>query len=131
MTRVGMLTIACVGLTSVGLLAGGRQTSTAESGSQDFQIFCSSCHGTSAKGDGVLAGSLKKRPADLTQLSRKNDGVFPADAVFKVIDEGHETKDMPAWTEVFAKSQESTGPDAAKARIRRLMRYLETLQEKR
>ena len=131
MTRVGMLTAVCVGLTSVGVLAGGQQASTSESGSRDFQIFCSSCHGASAKGDGVLAGALKKRPADLTQLSKKNEGVYPTDAVFKAIDEGHETKDMPAWTEVFAKSSESTGPEAAKVRIRGLVRYLETLQEKR
>ena len=76
----------------------------------------------------MLAGALRKRPADLTQLSKKNDGVFRADAVFKVIDAGHESADMPAWTAVLAKSQESTGAEAAKARIRESVKYLETLQ---
>jgi len=31
-----------------------------------------SCHGAAGKGDGVIAGSLKRRPADLTQLAKKN-----------------------------------------------------------
>ncbi|MBI3490921.1 MAG: cytochrome c [Acidobacteria bacterium] len=131
MTRLGALAAACgVGLTSAVLVAGGLQTSTRYSSNSDFQSFCASCHGTSGKGDGVLARSLSKRPADLTQLKKKNDGVYPADAVFKVIDAGHESADMPAWTQVFAKSQESAGTGAAKERIRSLVDYLETIQQK-
>jgi len=106
------------------------QTSSPYSGPADYQVFCASCHGASAKGDGVIAGTLRKRPADLTQLSKKNDGVFPADATFKTIESGHEKADMPGWSAVLAKSQESAGEDAAKARIRALVKYLETLQPK-
>jgi len=107
------------------------QTPSSYSGPADYQVFCTSCHGASGKGDGIIAGSLRKRPADLTQLSKKNDGVFPTEGVFKTIESGHEVADMPAWSQVLAKSQESAGEEAAKARIRALVNYLETLQPKR
>lgn len=103
------------------------------SGSADYQVYCSSCHGTDARGDGAIASSLKKRPADLTQLARKNDGVFPAERIAKLIDGrggGHEADDMPKWGEVFAKASESAGPQQAAARIDTLVKYLETLQAK-
>jgi mono/diheme cytochrome c family protein len=119
-----------VGLALPRVATAGPQTPSSYSGPADYQVFCASCHGAAAKGDGVIAGSLRKRPADLTQLSKKNGGVFPADATFKIIDAGHETADMPAWSAVLAKSQESAGEEAAKARIRALVKYLETLQPK-
>ncbi len=97
-------------------------------GSSDFTAFCVSCHGAAAKGDGVLAASLKKRPADLTQLAKNNGGVFPAERVTKTITDGHDA--MPAWLDVFAKSQSSSTPAAAHARVVALVRYLETLQPK-
>ena len=127
-----LLTAACVvGLASMRIAAQSSQSPGSYSGSADYQVFCASCHGASATGDGVLAGSLRKRPADLTQLAKKHDGVFPADAVFTTIQSGHEKNDMPAWSAVLEKSQDSAGPDAAKARIQSLVRYLETLQPKK
>src|SRR5262245_13477033 len=130
MKSLASLTVACaIGLASVPLLvAAAPQTASPYSGSADYRVFCASCHGPSAKGDGVLAGTLRKRPADLTQLSKKHDGEFPFDAAFKTIESGHEAADMPAWSAVLAKSQESAGDEAAKARIRALVKYLETLQ---
>ena len=119
-----------IGLTSSRLTAGGPQVASPYASNADYQAFCTSCHGSSGKGDGVLAGALRKRPADLTQLSKKNEGVYPSEAVFKIIDAGHESADMPAWTAILAKSQESAGPDAARARIRELVKYLETIQPK-
>ncbi len=112
------------------LMAGGLQTVTRFSGPTDYEVFCKSCHGPSGKGDGSLAGSLRRRPADLTQLANKNDGIYPAEAVFKVVEKGHDKAEMPAWAEVFAKAQESSGPGDAGARIRELVKYLETLQRK-
>jgi len=127
-----VLTAVCaIGFASMTPAAAAPQTSTTYSGPADYQVFCASCHGPSAKGDGVLAGSLRRRPADLTQLSNKNDGTFPGESVFKTIEAGHEKADMPAWSVVFAKSQDSAGEDAAKERIRGLVKYLETLQPKR
>jgi cbb3-type cytochrome c oxidase subunit III len=129
MRRVGLLAAICaVGTASVIVAAQG---STTYSSGNDYQSFCASCHGSAGKGDGVLANSLRKHPSDLTELAIKNEGVYPIDAVVKMIDGGHESADMPAWKEVFAKSQESSGAEAAKARMQGLAKYLETMQKKR
>ena len=130
MTRAGSLATVAGGvvvLVSTTLLAAGQPERF--SGANDFQSFCVSCHGTTGTGDGPFAGSLKKRPADLSALTKKNGGVYPADAVFKSIDKGHESASMPAWTEVFAKSQNSIGAEAAAERVRALVKYVETLQQ--
>jgi mono/diheme cytochrome c family protein len=105
------------------------------SGGGDYQVYCASCHGSEARGDGVIAKSLKKRPADLTRLSRRNNGLFPEQRVFATIDgrqpdSAHSASDMPAWADVFAKSSGSAGADNAAARIDALVKYLQTLQEK-
>ena len=42
------------------------------SGPLQFREYCASCHGMDAKGDGPVAASLKKKPADLTMLSKNN-----------------------------------------------------------
>lgn len=105
------------------------------SGSADYQTYCASCHGNGARGDGVLAKSLKKHPSDLTQLAKRNNGVFPEEKVLKAIDgrqppTAHSPSDMPAWGEVLTKSSESAGAENAAAPIAVLAKYLETLQSK-
>lgn len=134
MRTFGLFAMACL----IGLaLAGGADVrAQGYSGPADFQTYCASCHGATAKGDGTIASSLAKRPPDLTKLALRNDGKYPSDVVLKSIDgrepaSGHGKTDMPAWIDVFAKSSESEGPGAAKARIDALVKYLETLQEKR
>ena len=44
-------------------------------GKIEYQSKCASCHGNDAKGDGPIADQLKIRPADLTQLAKKNGGL--------------------------------------------------------
>jgi mono/diheme cytochrome c family protein len=105
------------------------------SGSADYKTYCASCHGDSAKGDGVNAKMLKKPPADLTLLTKRNENVFPEEKLYKTIDgrqrEGvHTGTDMPVWGEVFAKSSASEGAENAAARIRALVNYLKTVQAK-
>ena len=110
------------------------QGSQPYSGSGDYQVYCSSCHGAEARGDGMIAKSLKKRPADLTQLSKRNNGVFPDEKVFKTIDGrkggAHGDTDMPAWGDVFAKASESASAETTALRIDTLVKYIETLQAK-
>jgi mono/diheme cytochrome c family protein len=131
MRTFGVFAIAClVGLASASIRA------QVYSGRADFSTYCTSCHGAKGAGDGVIAATLAKRPPDLTKLALNNDGKYPAERVFKSIDgrepvAGHTKADMPAWIDVFAKSSDSDGPGAAKARIDALVRHLETLQEKR
>ena len=129
-SRLAAVALA-IGATFVNL---GAQTKTLPySPEGDYQVYCSSCHGAMAKGDGVIANSLKKRPPDLTLLARRNGGVFPGEKVFKTIDgrrNGHAESDMPAWAEVLAKSTDSLGEQNASARINLLVEYLQTLQVK-
>lgn len=134
MRTFGLFATAC--LVALAPAGGAGLRAQGYSGQADFQTYCSSCHGVAAKGDGTIASSLAKRPPDLTKLALRNDGKYPADVVSKSIDgrepgSGHGKTDMPAWIEVFAKSSESEGPGAAKARIDALVKYLEMLQEKR
>lgn len=56
-----------------------------DSGADDYAAFCSSCHGAAGKGDGDVAGDLARKPADLTVLSKRNEGVFPKTRVMAQI----------------------------------------------
>jgi mono/diheme cytochrome c family protein len=135
MRAYGILAAAfIVALTPVLRGAGGQ--ASAYGGANDFNAYCASCHGSAAKGDGPIANSFRKKPADLTKLAARNNDVFPADLVFKTIDgkapvSGHGGPDMPTWGDVFSKSSESASADAVRLRIDSLVKYLETLQDKK
>ena len=47
------------------------QTAQIAEGKQKSAFYCASCHGAEGKGDGTLSKSLRKRPANLTQLAKK------------------------------------------------------------
>ncbi len=105
----------------------------AASGDYLFRTYCASCHGASARGDGPLAESMRTRPADLTEIAKRNMGVFPRDQVFRMIDgrqpvKGHGGADMPVWGDVFARSSQVRNEAVITARIDALVRYLEGLQ---
>ena len=130
-----LLAASIVVVASALVTASGRVQSQQYSGSADYQTYCASCHGAGARGDGVLAKSLKRHPADLTQLTKRNSGVFPEEKTFKAIDgrqpaSAHSPSDMPVWGDVLAKSSESAGADNAAARIEVLVKYLQTIQAK-
>ena len=109
----------------------------------DFNTYCSVCHGRDARGNGPVAKELKTPPADLTRISVRSGGVFPADDVFKTIEGldmplAHGTSDMPIWGALFVRQAVGDGvliEDAETAarvatdRIKRLVRYLETIQQ--
>jgi len=102
------------------------------SGDELFKTYCAVCHGAGGKGDGPAAEALKKRPADLTQLSRKNNGKFPALAVKNYINgadtvAAHGSRTMPIWGDIF--SQMPAGrTDIATFRMAALIKYLEQMQ---
>jgi mono/diheme cytochrome c family protein len=66
---------------------------------QEFNRFCSKCHGTSGKGDGPQADALGTKPRDFTDCARMKG--ISDETAFKAIKEGGESvglsKDMPAW----------------------------------
>lgn len=97
-----------------------------------FATYCATCHGTSAKGDGPLASTMRRRPADLTLITKNNRGTFPGDQVSRIIDgrnpeKGHGGGDMPVWGDAFARSADTMPVDE---KIRRLVSYIESIQVK-
>ena len=48
------------------------------SGKEMYTNYCAVCHGTEGKGNGPAAEALKTPPSDLTVLSKKNGGKYPA-----------------------------------------------------
>jgi mono/diheme cytochrome c family protein len=99
-----------------------------------FKQYCAVCHGTDMKGTGPAAPALKTAPADLTLLSRKNNGKFPELRVFGTIGgdvevTAHGSREMPVWGSVF--HDMSGGNDSeTKLRLRNLTKYLESKQVK-
>ena len=55
-------------------------------GGELFRTYCASCHGTAARGDGPLASAMSRKPADLTEIAKRNGGLFPSELVFRTID---------------------------------------------
>jgi mono/diheme cytochrome c family protein len=106
---------------------------SAANGAYLYRTYCASCHGTDARGDGPLAASMRRRPANLTELRKKNNDVYDADLVFRTIDgrkplKGHGGPDMPVWGDVLSKSIEASDEQALQRRIQALVDYLETRQ---
>ena len=71
-------------------------------GGVEFERSCAICHGFNAKGKGVMAKTLTKQPADLTKLTKMNNGHFPFTNVYKTIEGSlsvgvHGTREMPVW----------------------------------
>jgi len=101
-------------------------------GQTEYQSSCAACHGVNAKGDGPVSKELKTRPADLTVLAKNNNGVFPYETVYQMIDGrnttvgSHGTREMPIWGYRF-------GPPQAfrfKNRVLAVIDYLKRIQEK-
>ena len=102
-------------------------------GGEVYRTYCASCHGTAARGDGPLASSMRRKPANLTEIATRNNGLFPSELVFKVIDgrekvRGHGGPDMPVWGDAFARSRDGGDEDRVKAVIKSLVDYLEAIQ---
>ncbi len=102
-------------------------------GAEIYRTYCVACHGDSARGDGPLAPSMARKPANLTEIARRNGGKFPSDLVFRTIDgsqpvRGHGGPDMPAWGDAFKRSREAGDADRVQKVIQSLVDYLESLQ---
>jgi nucleotide-binding universal stress UspA family protein/mono/diheme cytochrome c family protein len=104
-------------------------------GGELFRTYCATCHGTAARGDGPLASSMTRKPADLTEIARRNGGVFPTELVYRTIDgknpvRGHGGPDMPVWGDAFARSRDGGDPAKVKQLIQSLVDFLESIQSR-
>ena len=105
----------------------------AVAGGELFRTYCAVCHGSGARGDGPLAPSMLRKPADLTEIAKRNGGLYPSELVFRIIDgkrpvRGHGGPDMPVWGDAFARSRDGGSQDKVKLMIQSLVDYLESIQ---
>lgn len=101
-------------------------------GKTEYENSCGACHGADAKGNGPVGKELKTPPTDLTVLARNNNGVFPYNKVYEIIDGrnstigSHGSRDMPVWGYRFSPPQAFR----YKQRILAVIDYLNRIQEK-
>lgn len=129
----GVAVLAALLMMPAPAVAQDQQIKQVTPGGAVFSTYCAVCHGTSARGDGPLATSMSRKPANLTEIAKRNGGQFPSELVFKTIDgrqpvRGHGGPDMPVWGDAFAKSREAGDVDRVKAVIQSLVDYLESIQ---
>ena len=99
------MTRALNGLVIVTLLVGFNLPGWAQEpdvGKIEYQWSCVVCHGVDGKGTGPLAAELNTKPADLTTIAKRNNGVFPINRVYETIDgrqqvKSHGPREMPVW----------------------------------
>jgi mono/diheme cytochrome c family protein len=135
--------LAILLLTTLSLTATAfAQTAQTDRGQKEYEVQCSLCHGMDAKGDGVFNQVLKIVPPDLTVLTKKNGGVFPAERISSVIDgrveiASHGPRDMPIWGKRYAVNAAEHFVDFPyaqeayiRARVLLLVEYLSRIQQK-
>jgi mono/diheme cytochrome c family protein len=108
-------------------------TRTTLDGETLFRTYCASCHGSTGRGDGPMAGELRRMPPSLTTFASRNGGVFPTERVRQIIDGtgpmAHGDRSMPVWGDVFKRTGD--GHAGAAVRIDAIVQFLQGLQERR
>ena len=104
-------------------------------GASIYRNNCAACHGVEGRGNGPVSKALKEGIPDLTTLSQRNNGVFPAVHVRTIITFGagellsaHGSKDMPIWGPFFHEIEFDR--DLGQVRLENVTRYLECFQRK-
>jgi len=136
---------AIAGAALLGMTTAAIAADKPDWGKREYDSNCAVCHGKLGKGDGPYAGMVDTRGgADLTQLAKKNGGVFPIYKVTQTIDGRHLVKvhgprDMPIWgtdylIDVREKQASAETPFDAEAmvtyKIYALAEYIARLQAK-
>lgn len=100
-----------------------------------FRIYCATCHGLDGRGYGPVSKALKGEVPDLTRLSQRNDGAYPAMHVRNTIMFGtddllpaHGSKEMPIWGPIFHELEFDR--DLGHVRLENITKYLESIQRK-
>jgi mono/diheme cytochrome c family protein len=129
------LALLATALTALPAIASAAQPSL-PSGQQLFLDRCASCHGADATGNGPAAAEMTKAPANLTEISKRAGGKFPAAHIVEVITYGGKVADhgsgpMPVWGKVFSieGGRGKIGAATSRRNVIALKRYLESIQK--
>jgi mono/diheme cytochrome c family protein len=117
----------------------GAPARPSDFGKREFESNCASCHGTSGKGNGPLVELLRRSPPDLTLLAQRNQGVFPINRLYEVVEGGnlpaHGSRDMPVWGRAYRMEDAQYYMDApynpdvlVRSRLLALLEYINRLQ---
>jgi mono/diheme cytochrome c family protein len=102
------------------------------SGAEMCRTYCASCHGIDGKGSGPVAMALRKAHPDLTQISKRNKGQFPAFRITHITD-GYGilavrgSRDMPVWGDYF-RDNKQRDESILKLREHNLTEYIRSMQ---
>lgn len=115
--------------------ANAQMVERTESGDSLYRTYCASCHGPAGRGDGAVAPFLKVPPANLAQIAKRNNGVFPSERVYQIIDgrevvKTHGASQMPIWGDAFSKSTSGSDVVSVTAKIKALVEHLASIQDK-
>ncbi len=106
-------------------------------GHRYFIQYCASCHGQDGLGDGPVAKSLSRQPANLRKLGDQYGMPLPAHQIAELIDgrdtiRAHGTRDMPVWGErLYEVGQGEKGETGVGQVIAKIIVYLNTIQDRR
>lgn len=107
------------------------------SGAALFQIACAECHGMKATGDGPTAAQLHQAVPDLTRIAARRGGKISDEELFRLIDGQADLgskplREMPAWGYEFFGDDpdDQIAHRQATERIRRIMKYLRSIQRR-
>jgi len=142
---IGAFTVCAIALGIAPAIHAQQSSSDAQKtdvGKYEYDSHCAECHGLSGKGDGAYVRLLRSDTVlpNLTELSKKNGGVFPFTRVYQTIDGGmrikaHGSTDMPIWGQVYKRQSRNLNPIYnpevfAQDRILSLIEYIYRLQAK-
>ena len=101
-------------------------------GKATFLRYCASCHGTTGKGDGPAAFAMRPPPADLTTLTKRFEGKFPAGYIGALLKFGrnlaaHGSEEMPIWGTRF-RALDPTNDPTGQQHIDDVVAYIRSLQ---
>ena len=120
------------------LLVIGPSLEASDPGRVLYMENCVPCHGVSGKGDGPIALRLETRPADLTKIAERRDGVWPMLEIMAILD-GYSRntlprEDMPVFENFLDNemTEFDTGngvPTLVPTKLLDIAYYLESLQD--
>jgi mono/diheme cytochrome c family protein len=117
---VRALTIGAIAVGAVTMAHAQQSGSEAQGidvGKYEYDSHCAECHGARGKGDGPYLQLLRSDTVmpDLTELSKKNGGVFPFPRVYGTIAgsvkvRAHGPSGMPIWGRVYMLQSQNVNP---------------------